>query len=77
MWHWVELQIFLLTYSTFCEKCDDCILCIQVNKMLRHCAAIPISIIGLSIILKYVLSITVQAIELGGKAACTLVVYGQ
>lgn len=41
-----------------------------------HCAANPVSIIGLSLILMYVLWMTVQAIELVYKAACTLVVFG-
>lgn len=72
----IDYYVFLVTYSTLFEKCDDCILCIQVNKMLTHCAANPVSIIGLSIILMYVLWITVQAIELVDKAACTLVVFG-
>lgn len=66
----------MVTYGTLFEKCDDCILCIQVNKMVTHCAANPISIIGLSVILMYVSWITVQAIKLVGKAACTLVVLG-
>lgn len=43
--------------------------------MLTHCAADPIGIIGSSVII-YVLLLTVQAIELVVKAACTLVVFG-
>lgn len=77
MWHWTEwLKVVLVTYGTLFEKCDDRIFCIQVNKMVTHCAANPISIIGLSVILMYVSWITVQAIKLVGKAACTLVVLG-
>lgn len=52
---WIIEICFWVTSSTLFEKYDDCILSIQVSKLLTHCAANPIGIIGLTIILMYVL----------------------